>query len=226
MKIPSSHKVDPIGRSDYSDWLLKKHYAKRIPLITHAFGLFDTQNAIMGVCTFGPPAAKSFNHCNFIFKHIRMLAIELNRLVVNEGLEKNCLSYFVSQCIKKLPECCIISYADSGHGHHGYIYQATNWIYTGIVKAHTKRLIIQGKEVHNRTATGHIDSKTVHAHENSSSEEMSYKHRYFYFNANKKLKQRMRNEFLFDALPYPKGENERYDTGAPIVNKKNNLFNL
>lgn len=32
----------------------------------------------------------------------------------------------------------LVSYADSAQGHHGYIYQATNWIYTGISAKRTE----------------------------------------------------------------------------------------
>ena len=47
-------------------------------------------------------------------------------------LDKNCLSYFVSQCLKLLPQpMAVISYADPNVYHTGYIYQATNWYYTG-----------------------------------------------------------------------------------------------
>jgi len=58
--------------------------------------------------------------------------LELNRLVIDEGSKKNVLSFFVSQTLKKLP-CpnVVVSYADTSQNHHGYIYQATNWIYTG-----------------------------------------------------------------------------------------------
>lgn len=58
---------------------------------------------------------------------------ELNRLCVSEGLPKNALSWFVGQTFKMLPSpLALVSFADSGQNHHGYIYQATNWIYTGL----------------------------------------------------------------------------------------------
>ena len=31
-----------IGPVDYRQWLLNKHYAKRVPQVQHAFGLFDS----------------------------------------------------------------------------------------------------------------------------------------------------------------------------------------
>jgi hypothetical protein len=44
----------------------------------------------------------------------------------------------------------VVSYADTSQGHHGGIYQATNWIYTGsILQASTAEF--NGKVAHKRT---------------------------------------------------------------------------
>ena len=78
--------------------------------------------------------------------------MELNRLVVNDGLPKNSLSYFVSSAIKLLPfPLVLVSYADTSKNHHGYIYQATNWYYTGL-SAEFKDYYVRGMEhLHNGT---------------------------------------------------------------------------
>jgi hypothetical protein len=44
--------VKPIENSDTKEWLLKKHYLKRMTSISFAFGLFD-ETKLIGVCTFG-----------------------------------------------------------------------------------------------------------------------------------------------------------------------------
>mgnify|MGYP006969545401 FL=1 len=48
--------------------------------------------------------------------------------------------------------CCVVSYADDSRGHNGYIYQATNWIYTGKNQVHDRQIFLNGVEVHPRTA--------------------------------------------------------------------------
>ena len=53
----SDLKVIPIKSSDTYNWLLKKHYAKRIPNITDSFGLFDKSNLI-GIITYGIPPSR------------------------------------------------------------------------------------------------------------------------------------------------------------------------
>ena len=59
------------------------------------------------------------------------LVYELNRLCTNDNLKKNANSFFFSNCIKLLPKpIIIVSYADQIIGHSGYIYQASNFLYT------------------------------------------------------------------------------------------------
>ncbi len=47
----------------------------------------------------------------------------------------------------------ILSFADPNRGHHGGIYIAGNWIYLGVTKG-AHMFIVNGKEVHPRTASG------------------------------------------------------------------------
>ena len=113
------------------EWLLKKHYAHRLPSISYAYGLY-ANDYLQGVITFGSFANFRFNDGECIFNKYRCKVLELNRLVVNDSLPHNTLSHFVSMAIKIIPirPLCIISYSDPNKGHHGYIYQATNWLYT------------------------------------------------------------------------------------------------
>ena len=79
--------------------------------------------------------------------------------------------------------------------HHGYIYQATNWIYTGITKARTDKYVEGGK--HSR----HYDNKN----QNGLRKYRSAKHRYIYFATSKtKRKEYMKklNLILTENPPY------------------------
>jgi hypothetical protein len=136
MSITEKYKVLSIESSQTYDWLLHKHYAKRIPSISFAFGLYEDQ-ILKGVLTIGKPASPSL--CDGICgKDFSRYVYELNRLCVEDNLEKNTLSFFVGKCLKLIPDNMIlVSYADTIMNHHGYIYQATNWIYTGSTKERT-----------------------------------------------------------------------------------------
>ena len=46
----------------------------------------------------------------------------------------------------------VVSYADADQSHHGGIYQATNWIYTGLMNSGSRSaFIVNGKKIHPRT---------------------------------------------------------------------------
>jgi hypothetical protein len=186
------------------EWLLKKHYSKRIPSISFAFGLYkNTENPILvGVLTIGKPASPSLcvGVCGIDFSKY---VYELNRLVVNDNLPKNTLSYFVSSALRLIKtDLIIVSYADTEMNHTGYIYQATNWIYTGKTKERTDIGFEDG--THSRHYDKGIDKKTNRKHRSS-------KHRYIYF-VGKKSKTFSKN-LKYQLFPYPKGKNSRYDSG-------------
>ena len=213
MSIKGKYKVKSIDGFQCKDWLLNKHYAKRIPSIEYSFGLYDAE-ILIGVCTFGCPP-RVMNDAECIFKNYRVKTLELNRLVINEGLEKNVLSFFVSGCLKMLPKpLCVVSYADFTFGHNGYIYQATNWIYAGLNQIHERQVYLNGKEVHPRTACSMgFTSITEWAAKEPrvTLGEYTKKHRYFQFMGNKKEVEKMKADFIYEIFPYPKGDNKRYD---------------
>jgi hypothetical protein len=59
MSIKNKYSVKYIDNSQSREWLLKKHYAKRLCSISYCFGLFDEKNILIGVCTFGSPPSRS-----------------------------------------------------------------------------------------------------------------------------------------------------------------------
>ena len=196
--------VHTIERKDAKPWIMKKHYAKRMPSISHSFGLFKN-SVLQGVCTFGLPASPFL--CKGICgEQYRNLVIEFNRLCLDKNI-KNEGSFFLSRAIKQIngPRI-LVSYADTRQGHIGYVYQATNWTYTGITKKMFDKKI-QGKHGrHNNVYENpDIDYEIV---------ERSQKHRYIYFIGSKKQKKEMLKALKYPILPYPKGESKRYDTSA------------
>lgn len=205
--------VKSIHAFQCKDWLLNKHYAKRIPSIEYSFGIFD-DNILKGVCTFGSPP-RVMNDGESIFHTYRCKVLELNRLCVNEDLPKNTLSFFVSKCLHSLPKnTCVVSYADYSFGHTGYIYQATNWIYTGLNQIHERQIFYNGKEVHPRTACsmGFTNISTWAKNDkNVKLGDYTKKHRYFHFLGSKTQIKMMRKDFKYKVFSYPKGENKRYD---------------
>ena len=186
--------VAPVKYQASKDWILKKHYAKRMPSISFAFGLF-LEGDLIGIITYGSPASPSL--CKGVCgEEYRDRVLELNRLVINSTAPKNSASFLIGKSLKLLPrDKIVVSYADTEQGHVGYVYQATNWIYTGCTKARTD--IDTGKK-HSRHYEGIKDY--------SKRKFRSAKHRYVYF-TDKSLKK----ELKYPILGYPKGESKRYN---------------
>ena len=198
--------VKRIEPKETLDFILNKHYAQRKPSISYSFGLFSNSE-LLGVCTIGKPASPSL--CKGICgEEYSSKVFELNRLVVEDNLPKNTLSFFVSRVLRELKkeDLVIVSYADSGMNHHGYIYQACNFLYTGATLERTDKYAPNNK--HSR----HYDDKYSHLRKVRTS-----KHRYVYF-TNKNNK-KMRQALKYPILPYPKGENENYVLGSRIRTK-------
>ena len=203
--------VKSIQSYETYDWLKHKHYARRIPSISYSFGLFDIENILQGVLTIGKPASPSL--CDGIcgIKN-RDFVYELNRVCINDGLPKNTASYFIAKCLKMIPDMILVSYADHGQNHHGYIYQATNWIYTGKTRERTDIGFEDG------THSRHYD-KSIDKKENRKIRTSKY--RYVYFIGSKKQKSIWLNELNYKSEPYPKGDNKRYDSShIPTVQTK------
>jgi hypothetical protein len=202
MSIKDKYRVQSIKPEIVKEWFLKKHYAHRIPSVSFCFALLNENNITVGVCSFGMPP-----------NYIEMKAwepydlLELNRLITNDDLERNTTSFFVSQCLNMLPKPkVIISYSDLRQGHHGYIYQATNWVYTGIGGEGQKIYIMKdGTERHQRHEDK-INPELVDRIELTTG-----KARYYYFVADKRTKRKLKEKLRFETLPYPKGQNKRYD---------------
>lgn len=226
MRIKEKYKVSSIDTFLTHEWLLHKHYARRLPNIVHSFGLYDNENILQGIMTMGMPPTPFFSK---LFEGKDYL--ELNRLCVNDGLEKNTLSFFVSQCLKLLKKnIVIVSYADPNNGHHGYIYQATNWIYTGAGRVNeddvrgVNRFFFNSKEYHARHIPETMKMLRFKIDTEKTKNEnwilnggevlkQERKHRYFFVCGDKKFRKKMIGiiENHFNIKAYPKGDNQRYD---------------
>jgi hypothetical protein len=209
-------KVLPIKNEETYPWLLQKHYAKRIPQIMFAFGLYE-ENQLVGVVTYGIPASPAL--CMGICgKEYADKVLELNRICLMNN-DKNQASFLVANSIKLLPKpTIIVSYADTGKGHVGYVYQATNFLYTGL-SANRVDWTVKGLEhKHSKTLS---DGMTLESIKEKYGDDFYYtersrKHRYIYFHGNKTQKKDMNNLLKYGIEPYPKGNSQKYDSGSTV----------
>ena len=235
--ISKSFNVWRISSKLCQPWLLYKHYSKRCPNISYAFGLYNSRLELSGVCSYARPMSNTLVS-GAMQGDYNDKFLELNRLVVNEGLPTNTLSYFVSQTLKLLPTpCVIVSYADTAQCHHGYIYQATNWIYTGLSAKFTDYAVEGMENVHHASIEDSVGRYDKNPEINKSKllaekygeklykKERARKHRYFYFVGSKRQKKDMRRGLNYPELPYPKGNNKQYDASY-IPQIQHEMFGL
>jgi hypothetical protein len=142
---------------------------------------------------------------------------ELNRFIINDN-RKNMASFFIGKCLLLLPKnIIIVSYADTSKNHHGYIYQSTNWIYTGLSAKRTERFDPLSPNKHSKTVTQKVGVK----YKDLEVRERPQKHRYVYFTGSKTEKKHLKNQLNYKVYPYPKGENINYDSSfTPKVQLK------
>ena len=220
MSIPETYLIRKISQKECHEWFLYKHYLKRLASFSFCFGLFEN-SFLKGVCSFGRPASHGLVKGALSGKYMDTF-LELNRLVVEDNLTKNVLSFFLSQSLQQLPRPnVIVSYADSAQGHHGYIYQATNWIYTGL-SAKRKDYKIKGfEDLHSASlmdregrniGKGKVLMMKEKYGDSLYTVDRPRKHRYFYLIGNKKQKKEMKKNLAYKVEPYPKGQNKNYDS--------------
>lgn len=185
------------------DFLLPKHYSGRVPSISYAYGAY-VNNQLVACLTVGKPASPSLckGVCGVSWASN---VYELNRLLRIEHYQEP-LSKFVGMCLKELSKnnIILISYSDTDMHHHGYIYQACNFIYTGMTKKRTDKYTVGNKHSRHYKDTEQTGMRKVR----------SAKHRYLYFcTKSKKLKKEWLASLNYKIEKYPKGINKNYVLG-------------
>jgi len=124
----------------------------------------------------------------------RKNVIELNRSVLKYN-RKNEASYLIGRSLRLLAkekDYIVVSYADTAQGHTGYVYQATNWLFTGTTKPRTDMATLTG---------GH---SRHHGGDRSNRVYRSAKHRYVTFVGKKRFVQEAKENLRYPTKTYPK----------------------
>lgn len=204
------YEVKAIRREDCEEYILRIHYARRWPSITWAFGLF-LHDELCGIVTYGTPPSHPLRTMIAGLAYSSKV-IELNRLCLKYN-RKNEASLLVSKSIKLLPQNkIIVSFADVGQGHAGCVYQATNFIYTGLSAPGNDYKIHSKPGLHFLTVLDEFRGKGVNRAEALKkkygdelyTEPKTRKHRYIFLHGSRKFKRNVMEVFRYKSLPYPK----------------------
>ncbi len=116
--------------------------------------------------------------------------------------------------------------ADNSVGHHGYCYQASGFTYYGQSSKH-KEWYLDGERIHERSVfaqfgtTSYEELKERLGDRIVQKEQELTKSRYYYIIAqDKKEKKEIQKKIKVKGLPFPKGDNKRYNVfeGNSFVN--------
>jgi len=172
------------------------HYTKKIPVNKLVkIGLWEN-DIFKGVIIYGMGASatiykgygiKQMQICELVRVALKSHLIQVSQLI------KISLSFLKKKC----PDLrMVVSFADPSQNHNGGIYQATNWIFTG-VSADTKEYLYNGKYRH---ATD-IYKRGLTSDRIKKLRFINKKGKYRYLMP---LDKKMRKQLLKLSLPYPK----------------------
>lgn len=207
-KEPSPKTLFYIERIDYKtamDVVVANHYLHRKAPCSFAFGLFCKKSKdLIGVIVYGTPSSAPLR-TGVCGAEEKDNVIELTRLWVKDCTPKNTESFLIGNTIGKVDKEIIVSYAEIQQGHVGVVYQATNWVYTGLSAKRTN-WTIEGVNKHCQTIA---DKHTALELREKYGDKFSLvdrprKHRYVYFNCSSKRRKELLSKLKYKIEPYPK----------------------
>ena len=130
--------------------------------------------------------------------------VELQRIALRSHV--NSVSRIISISLRLLRSHCpglrmVVSYADPAEGHHGGVYQAAGWIYTGRSQDDWKAVWPDGSEAHSRIARVHVQFGVKKTIDISNARKVPVVGKYRYLMP---LDAEMRTRVVPLAKPYPK----------------------
>ena len=220
--------IREINKKTAKKMIVENHYSHLWTKCSVALGIFyetgnehaffdEAEEKLIGVCVFGDPVGRSSGES--ISPLIdRTEVFELTRLFIFDGYGNNIESWFISQSMnwlrKNRPHIrALVSYADPKEGHPGTIYQATNWIYQGIIGNTTWSFKFNENDrwKHGRTIFPYYGTNDIEKIQRQVKEPFwirkePRKHRYIYILTGKKNKKKIMKNLKYPILPYPKAK--------------------
>lgn len=195
------------------------HYSRKMPVFGSVkIGAWEN-DVFIGVVLFSrgatPEIGSPYGLC-------KTEVCELTRVALKSHISN--VSQIIAKAFKFFKKKCprirlIVSFADSAQGHHGGIYQATNWIYAGESKTHAYYVlgkVEHPKTLHSRYGIGgqSIPWLIKNIDPNAKRIFAGVKHRYLM-----PLDRKMRKQILPLAKPYPKRPAEGSNDGSTIARR-------
>ena len=207
MTLANDYTIERLPYSQAMEIIVANHYLHRKAPCSFAFGLIGkTTQQIVGVVVYGVSASST------LLKGIcgpeeSKNVYELTRLWIDDDVPKNGESFLIGNTLRLLDKEIIVSFADSSQQHIGVVYQATNFIYTGL-SAKFRDPKVKGLE-HQHHATYANGLTNLQVTEKFGAENVYWvdrprKHRYVFLNAKGRRRKELISKLRYEIQPYPK----------------------
>ena len=195
--------IRSIPHKDAIDLIVRRHYLHRACPCSFSFGLFKGYT-LYGVIIYGTPSSAPLRR-GICGDDEKDNVIELTRLWISDQAGKNTESYFIAHTLPLINKEIVVSFADPTQNHVGIVYQATNWIYTGLSAKRTN-WTVKGIDKHCQTIADKYTSEELREKygDDFTLVDRPQKHRYIFFNCDKRRKRVLLKKLKYPILPYPK----------------------
>jgi len=157
--------VRPVNTWEARELVNRLHYAGRASnTAVYLHGLFQAGQLFgwpWGVAWWIPPTKAA---ALATFPERWQGVLSLSRLVIVPEAPTNAASFLLSRSMQLIDRAvwpCLVTYADTGQGHTGAIYQAANWTYVGDTKPSAQWAMPDGSLVARKATKTRTDAQMV-----------------------------------------------------------------
>ena len=206
--------VSRVPPKDVNEFCRRWHYTSHGGATSWSYGLWDGV-VLVGVCSYNMP---TMDACSCVFGADEWRRVlHMGRLVCADEAPRNSESRLIAGSLRHLsidlPDIrAVLTYAAQSQGHVGYVYQATNAIYTGTGGHSVIYLDDRGRQ-RSDYQRGMVLNGVRLKGQISAAQAIQLgwtrsagppKHRYVYLVGNRAERRYWRSRLLLPVLPYPK----------------------
>jgi hypothetical protein len=197
--------VGHVSVADVNEFASRWHYSRGGGSALWRYGLFDGFT-LVGVVAYNLPVRRA---CEMVFgPELVESVVHMGRLICADDAPHNSESRLIGASLKLLaqdkPEVrAVLTFAAQDQGHLGYVYQATNAMYTGTGGYSKTYANAEGVHVSTNTKATNDFAQQLVASGGTVTKALP-KHRYLYLIGNKTQRKESLKLLKLPVLPYPK----------------------
>lgn len=207
--------LGPVSPADVHEFGLRYHYTHSGGNAAFRWGLWHGV-VLLGVVAYNIPTR---NACASVFgvEHVEKVW-HMGRLVLADEVPTNAESRLIAGSLREIHKryphvWAVLTFAAADVGHIGYVYQATNAIYTGLGGHST--YYVDEKGTRRPTYDGWFVSPESARARGWDVVEGQRKHRYLYVLGTAKQRKQRLALCRLPSLPYPKGDEQPQTSDEP-----------